>query len=200
MASEFSRMSLYVTVDIVCVCVRACVCDLNNVAGEFSWICDSWHCVSRWPWLRGCGVWSTIPTCDSWHCLRVCLGDPDSVAGEFGRLSLYKMLGYFSLVGLLRLHSLLGDYYQALKVLENVNFNKKVSAHQWVVLGAIKFMNIFLFYKIYIIYVMKTSTNVRWIHLLLVLEAILIHSDGSKWNCIVLFWEHQMTLYRDDPL
>lgn len=43
-------------------------------------------------------------------------GDPDSVAGEFGRHSLYKMLGYFSLVGLLRLHSLLGDYYQAIKV------------------------------------------------------------------------------------
>ena len=44
-------------------------------------------------------------------------GDPDSVAGDFGRHSLYKMLGYFSLVGLLRLHSLLGDYYQALKVM-----------------------------------------------------------------------------------
>lgn len=43
-------------------------------------------------------------------------GDPDSVAGEFGKHSLYKMLGYFSLVGLLRLHSLLGDYYQAIKV------------------------------------------------------------------------------------
>jgi hypothetical protein len=27
------------------------------------------------------------------------------------------MLGYFSLVGLLRLHSLLGDFYQAIKVL-----------------------------------------------------------------------------------
>lgn len=52
-------------------------------------------------------------------------GDPDSVAGEFGRHSLYKMLGYFSLVGLLRLHSLLGDYYLALKVLENIDFNKK---------------------------------------------------------------------------
>lgn len=52
-------------------------------------------------------------------------GDPNSVAGEFGRHSLYKMLGYFSLVGLLRLHSLLGDYYQALKVLENIDFNKK---------------------------------------------------------------------------
>ena len=36
------------------------------------------------------------------------------------------MLGYFSLIGLLRLHSLLGDYYQALKVLENIDFNKKV--------------------------------------------------------------------------
>ncbi|KAL8567654.1 Eukaryotic translation initiation factor 3 subunit L [Nucella lapillus] len=52
-------------------------------------------------------------------------GDPDSVSGEFGQNSLYKMLGYFSLVGLLRLHSLLGDYYQALKVLENIDFNKK---------------------------------------------------------------------------
>lgn len=53
-------------------------------------------------------------------------GDPNSVAGEFGQNSLYKMLGYFSLIGLLRLHSLLGDYYQALKVLESIDFNKKV--------------------------------------------------------------------------
>ncbi|KAH7943389.1 hypothetical protein HPB52_007792 [Rhipicephalus sanguineus] len=52
-------------------------------------------------------------------------GDPDSVAGEFGQHPLYKMLGYFSLVGLLRLHSLLGDYYQAVKVLENLELNKK---------------------------------------------------------------------------
>ena len=36
------------------------------------------------------------------------------------------MLGYFSLVGLLRLHSLLGDFYQAVKVLENMELNKKV--------------------------------------------------------------------------
>merc|ERR1712025_1089009 len=52
-------------------------------------------------------------------------GNPDSVAGDFGRHSLYKMLGYFPLVGLLRLHSLLGDYYQAIKVLENIELNKK---------------------------------------------------------------------------
>jgi translation initiation factor 3 subunit L len=48
------------------------------------------------------------------------------VSGEFGRHRLYKMLGYFSLVGLLRLHSLLGDYHQALKVVENMNVNRKV--------------------------------------------------------------------------
>ena len=54
-------------------------------------------------------------------------GDPDSVAGKFGIQPLYKMLGYFSLISLLRLHSLLGDYFQAFKVLENVELNKKVN-------------------------------------------------------------------------
>ncbi|XP_022191689.1 eukaryotic translation initiation factor 3 subunit L [Nilaparvata lugens] len=53
-------------------------------------------------------------------------GDPESVAGEYGRSPLYKMLGYYSLVGMLRLHSLLGDYYQAIKVLENIDLNKKM--------------------------------------------------------------------------
>uniref|UniRef100_A0A8C7V0W7 Eukaryotic translation initiation factor 3 subunit L n=1 Tax=Oncorhynchus mykiss TaxID=8022 RepID=A0A8C7V0W7_ONCMY len=61
-------------------------------------------------------------------------GDPESVAGEYGRHSLYKMLGYFSLVGLLRLHSLLGDYYQAIKVLENIELNKKVHFHFFLLL------------------------------------------------------------------
>ena len=54
--------------------------------------------------------------------------DPDTVAGDYGKLPLYKMLGYFSLIGLLRLHSLLGDYYQAIKVLGSVDLNKKVSS------------------------------------------------------------------------
>ena len=58
-------------------------------------------------------------------------GNPDSAAGEFGRHPLYKMLGYFSLIGLLRLHSLLGDYYQAIKVLENIELNKKVRGVVW---------------------------------------------------------------------
>lgn len=51
--------------------------------------------------------------------------DPQEVAGEFGGHSFYKMLGYFSLVGLLRVHSLLGDYYQAIKVLEPIELHKK---------------------------------------------------------------------------
>ena len=52
-------------------------------------------------------------------------GDPTSVADAFGRQNLYKMLGYFSLIGLLRLHSLLGDYYQAIKVLEHIDIHKQ---------------------------------------------------------------------------
>jgi len=35
------------------------------------------------------------------------------------------MLGYFSIVGLLRVHCLLGDYHLALKTMENVELNKK---------------------------------------------------------------------------
>lgn len=51
--------------------------------------------------------------------------DPDAVAGTHGRLTLYKMLGYFSLVGLLRVHSLLGDYHLAIKILEPIDINRK---------------------------------------------------------------------------
>ena len=51
------------------------------------------------------------------------------IAGQFGRCSLYKMLGYFSLIGLLRLHSLLGDYHQALSVLEHINITKKSTVY-----------------------------------------------------------------------
>ncbi|KAI1287283.1 Eukaryotic translation initiation factor 3 subunit L [Halotydeus destructor] len=51
--------------------------------------------------------------------------DPSLVADSFGKQNLYKMLGYFSLIGLLRLHSLLGDYYQAIKVLENIDIHRQ---------------------------------------------------------------------------
>ena len=51
--------------------------------------------------------------------------DPNTVAGEHGNLSLYKMLGYFSLVGLLRVHSLLGDYHLAIKILEPIDISRK---------------------------------------------------------------------------
>lgn len=38
------------------------------------------------------------------------------------------MLGYFSLIGLLRVHVLLGDFTLALKVMENIELNQKVRA------------------------------------------------------------------------
>jgi len=37
------------------------------------------------------------------------------------------MLGYFSIIGLLRLHCLLGDYYLALDVMSNIDLMQRVS-------------------------------------------------------------------------
>jgi len=51
------------------------------------------------------------------------------IVGEYGQRSLYRMLGYFSIVGLLRVHVLLGDFTLALKVMENVELNQKVGDH-----------------------------------------------------------------------
>jgi translation initiation factor 3 subunit L len=53
------------------------------------------------------------------------LENPDMVADEFGRSDLYFKLGYFSLIGLLRTHVLLGDYHQALQTVENLEFDPK---------------------------------------------------------------------------
>lgn len=41
----------------------------------------------------------------------------------FAQSSLYKMLGYFSLVGLLRLNSLFGDYYLAINTMQHVELD-----------------------------------------------------------------------------
>ncbi|CAD6502150.1 BgTH12-02391 [Blumeria graminis f. sp. triticale] len=51
--------------------------------------------------------------------------DPLLVAGEYGSKPLYRMLGYFSIIGLLRVHCLLGDFSLALKTLDDIELNKK---------------------------------------------------------------------------
>ncbi|KAH6969038.1 hypothetical protein HG530_005962 [Fusarium avenaceum] len=51
--------------------------------------------------------------------------DPVAVAGDYGSKNLYKMLGYFSIIGLLRVHCLLGDFSLALKTLDDIELNKK---------------------------------------------------------------------------
>lgn len=51
--------------------------------------------------------------------------DPNAVAGEYGSRPLYRMLGYFSIIGLLRVHCLLGDFTLALKTLDDIELNKK---------------------------------------------------------------------------
>ena len=51
--------------------------------------------------------------------------DPMAFAGEYGSRPLYRMLGYFSIIGLLRVHCLLGDFSLALKTLDDIELNKK---------------------------------------------------------------------------
>jgi translation initiation factor 3 subunit L len=51
--------------------------------------------------------------------------EPMAVAGEYGSKPLYRMLGYFSIIGLLRVHCLLGDFSLALKTLDDIELNKK---------------------------------------------------------------------------
>ncbi|KAK6822819.1 eukaryotic translation initiation factor 3 subunit L [Apiospora arundinis] len=51
--------------------------------------------------------------------------DPMAVAGDYGSKNLYRMLGYFSIIGLLRVHCLLGDFSLALKTLDDIELNKK---------------------------------------------------------------------------
>lgn len=48
------------------------------------------------------------------------------IVGPYGVRPLYRMLGYFSIIGLLRVHVLLGDFTLALKVMDNVELNQKV--------------------------------------------------------------------------
>jgi len=48
------------------------------------------------------------------------------IVGEYGVLPLYRLLGYFSVLGLLRVHTMLGDFTLALKSMENVELNQKV--------------------------------------------------------------------------
>jgi len=52
--------------------------------------------------------------------------EESEVAGEYGSKPLYRTLGYFSIIGLLRVHCLLGDFTLALKMMDNIELNKKV--------------------------------------------------------------------------
>jgi translation initiation factor 3 subunit L len=56
--------------------------------------------------------------------------DEAEVAGEYGSKPLYRTLGYFSIIGLLRVHCLLGDFTLALKMMDNIELNKKVTTWQ----------------------------------------------------------------------
>lgn len=47
------------------------------------------------------------------------------IQGAFGSKSIYRMLGYFAIIGLSRVHCLLGDYFMTLKNLDPLEVNQK---------------------------------------------------------------------------
>jgi len=49
----------------------------------------------------------------------------ETKAGTFEHSSLYKNFGYFALIGLLRVHTLMGDYHSALKALAPIPLVKR---------------------------------------------------------------------------
>jgi hypothetical protein len=56
--------------------------------------------------------------------MRSGVDESDKLTSPFAQHQLYRLLGFFSVVGFSRLHCLFGDYYQALKVLANVDFSR----------------------------------------------------------------------------
>jgi len=56
------------------------------------------------------------------------LKDPDSANGRKGAFTndSVRLIGYFSVMQLMRMHSLTGDYHQAMKTIENFDFGKEV--------------------------------------------------------------------------
>ena len=57
---------------------------------------------------------------------------PSSAPTTSGHIFI-KMIGYYSLIGLLRVHTLLGDYYMAIKCIDCIDFTKRVQLFSKVV-------------------------------------------------------------------
>ena len=51
----------------------------------------------------------------------------EEIAGEYGSKPLYRTLGMYSMITLVRVHALLGDYTLALKMLDDVDMKRLVS-------------------------------------------------------------------------
>lgn len=49
--------------------------------------------------------------------------DPDNASFDISTLPIYRYIGYFSIIGLLRVNTLLGDYHLALMVLQPLDFD-----------------------------------------------------------------------------
>lgn len=73
-----------------------------------------------------CDVSKQVRFCVTLHPFNMFLCRSEERSGlDFSTHPVYRTLGYFSIVGQLRIQCLLGDYYLALKTLEPIDLNRK---------------------------------------------------------------------------
>ncbi|GAA98241.1 uncharacterized protein L969DRAFT_93152 [Mixia osmundae IAM 14324] len=82
------------------------------------------------------------------------LEDLESIAGDFGVRPIYRYLGIFSILGLLRVHVLLGDYTLALRMLDDIDIKHIVSPNVGERLHNVNSAHVATFYYIGFAYMM----------------------------------------------
>lgn len=98
---------------------------------------------------------------------------PDDVADDFGQHQTYFKLGYFSLIGLLRLHCLLGDYNQALLTVKHLEFDPKVSLIMPnVVSEEFSFFSIFINLRNFVCRVFTTQCVTAWLRCIILWDSL----------------------------
>lgn len=91
-------------------------------------------------------------------------------SAESGNSSVLKMIGFFSLIGLLRIHCLHGDYYLALKTINPININTRG------LLTKVTGCHVTFFYYLGFVYMMMR----RYVDAIRTFSTILLYANRVK--------------------
>jgi len=129
--------------------------------------------------LQDCqGVWDTYTVLQYLHALETKSQivahlnklDAGSKSAQHEDLNLFQMLGYYSVIGLLRMHCLLGDYRLALKQLDPIDISRRG------LLGRVMACHITTYYYMGFAYLMSR----RFIDAIKALSNILLYINRTK--------------------